>query len=164
MSSFPTVLRSSESTSAQRPWCRWNSGCLAASSAERQFADCPVVNGCSPQSGPGKNDSPLKFSACLNAVGCGQLLLAGSQEPRQRQEADLRVAGSLAAKVSSLARRWRPGIGQFLPLATVSLPASRPFDLGSNPGRRCSTGSCCRSTDVRRASSSTRRPLAASTG
>jgi hypothetical protein len=37
--------------------------------------------------------------------------MAGSRKPRQRQQADLRVAGSMAAKVSLLALRWRPGVG-----------------------------------------------------
>ncbi|MBN8491073.1 MAG: hypothetical protein J0M00_06550, partial [Burkholderiales bacterium] len=38
-------------------------------------------------------------------------LMAGSGEPRQRQEAVPRIAVSLAAKVSLLALRWRPGVG-----------------------------------------------------
>ena len=62
-------------------------------------------------------------SACQETAGHHRRQMAGSREPRQRQEADLRVAGFLAAKVSSLARRWRLGVGQIQSLIKCSFPA-----------------------------------------
>ena len=46
--------------------------------------------------------------------------MAGTRKPRQRQDAYLRVAGFLVAKVSLLALRWRPVPGQKRPYSASS--------------------------------------------
>jgi len=60
----------------------------------------------------GRAARPSRSRSPTTAPAFRELLLpAGSRKPRQRQEADLRVAEFLVAMVSLLALRWRPGVG-----------------------------------------------------